>query len=223
MTLSLWKCSLSFSFESISSLLNWLHLWCPSKMTSAWHRKPSNRPFVTPHLFSFMKETKGYLWAPFGSVFMLIQELLLCLFSGWCNVKPFMGPHGPCLVTFQAILGTFWGNASSLGWWETRLCPCLRLAANSSMSLIAHETISCHFCQAAHYTRTGREESRIKCSKKKDQEENNNPLNVCLSLENRERKCVEHFSQRNPSFPKQPELLWDNKNRSRMRIWRHEN
>lgn len=111
-TLSLLKCSLSFSFESISCLLN--YVWCPSKVTSAWHRMPSNRPFVTPHLFSFMEGTKGCLWAPFGSVFMLIQELLWCLFSGWCSVKPFIGPHGPCLVTFQAILGTFWGNASSL-------------------------------------------------------------------------------------------------------------
>ncbi|VCW68448.1 unnamed protein product, partial [Gulo gulo] len=63
-----------------------------------------------------------------------------------------MGPHGPCLVTFQAILGTFWGNASSLCWWETSLCPCLRLAANASTPLIAHENISCHLCQAAQYT-----------------------------------------------------------------------
>lgn len=156
--MSLLKCSLSFICASVSSLLNRLCLWCPSKMTSAWHRKPSNRPFVTPHLFSFMKGTKGCLLAPFGSVFMLIQELLLCLFSSWCSVKPFMGPHGPCLVTFQAILGTFWGNASSLCWWETSLCPCLRLAANASTPLIAHENISCHLCQEAHYTHRERGE-----------------------------------------------------------------
>lgn len=152
-------------------------------MTSAWHRKPTNRPFVTPHLFLFIKETKGCLWAPFGSVFMLIQELLLCLFSGLCPVKLFMGPHGPCLVTFQAILGTFWGNASSLCWWETSLCPCLRLAANASMSLIAHENISWHLCQAARYTLRGKSMNRIKYLSKQDQDqaEKNQHLNLYLS------------------------------------------
>lgn len=180
--MSLLKCSLSFSFKSVSSLRNWLCLWCPSKMTSAWHRKTSNRLFVTPHLFPFMKGTQGCLWAPFGSVFMLIQEWLLCLFSSRCSVKPFMGPHGRCLVTFQAILGTFWGNASSLCWWETSLCPCLRLAANASLSLIAHENISCHLCQAAHYTHGewGRAELNVHPKKDQNQEENNNLLNSYL-------------------------------------------
>lgn len=148
--LYLWVC-----FFSIK-----LYLWRPSVMTSAQHRRPSNKPFVTPHLFSFTKGTKGCLWAPFGSVFILIQESPLCLFSGWCSVKPFMRLHGPCLVTFQAILGTFWENASSLCWWETSLLPRLRLAASASMPLIAHENVSCHLCQAAHYThREGEEQS----------------------------------------------------------------
>lgn len=111
---------------------------------------------------------------------MLIQELLLCLFSGQCSVKPFMGPHGTCLVTFQAILGTLWGNASSLCWWETSLCPCLRLAANASVSLITHENISCHLCQAARCTCTRKEKSRIKRSKRPEIGKNNSLLNVYL-------------------------------------------
>lgn len=175
-------------------------------MTSAWHRKTSNRPFVTPHLFSFMKGTKGCLGAPFGSVFMLIQELLLCLFSGWCSVKPFMGPHGPCLVTFQAILGTFWGNASSLCWWETSLCPCLRLAANVSVPLIAHENISCHLCQAAQYTCMVRRESRIKGSSKKRRRKQQPPK--CVSFwKTREESEPSTFVKKMQAFPKQPVIM----------------
>lgn len=125
-------------------------------MTSAWQKIPSNGPIVTPHLFPFTKETEDYLWDPLGSIFSLIQEWLLCLFSGWCHVKAFMGPHGPCLVTFQSILGTFGGNASLLRWWETSLCPCPRLTASASMSLVAHENIACHLCQASETSFTGR-------------------------------------------------------------------
>lgn len=138
-------------------------------MTSAWHRKPPNRPFVTPHLFSFMKGTKGCLWVPFGSVFMLIQELLLCLFSGWCSVKPFMGPHGPSLVTFQAILGTFWEMhhrfaggrqvcVPAWGWQPMHLCPWLHMKTSPAISA-RQPTL--------HTQWGGRAESKVHQKKKK--------------------------------------------------------